>query len=256
MRVRVLGSSGSESPGFNAPAFLVDDSILLDAGTVALSLDSAAQSRISHIFLTHAHLDHVKGIPFLADNLVSNHFAYQLQIVSGTDVLRTLKKNIFNNQVWPDFSTLPDHSRPVMQFRSISTRETFTVGDYRVRTARVSHHVPGYGYLIESASSGRTLLYTGDTGPTHALWKLMRNRPVHALIIEVSFPNELTGLATKTGHLTPGLLQAELKKLSALPEKIYVTHLKPQFRAMIEKEIHALAGIDLEILRDGQVFDV
>lgn len=61
MKIRVLNASGSELPGHkNSPAFLVDDFLLLDAGTISLSLDRDAQCRISHIFLTHAHLDHIK----------------------------------------------------------------------------------------------------------------------------------------------------------------------------------------------------
>ena len=256
MRVRVLGSSGSQIPGSNAPAFLIDDFLLLDAGTVSRSLDGKAQRRISHIFLTHAHLDHIKGIPFLADNLASNGIASQLQILSGKDVLAIIRKNIFNNRIWPDFSILPDPSRPVLLFRAISTRETVTAGKYLIRAAKVNHGVPSYGYLVDDPATGGALLYTGDTGPTHAIWKLMRNRPVKALIIEVSFPDELTDLAIKTGHLTPGLLRAEMKKMPAIPEKIYISHLKPHFGEAIEKQLRGLGGIDLEILSDGQIFDV
>jgi phosphoribosyl 1,2-cyclic phosphodiesterase len=36
--------------------------MLFDAGTISRSLSSAGLSPITHIFLTHAHLDHVKGL--------------------------------------------------------------------------------------------------------------------------------------------------------------------------------------------------
>src|SRR6266568_5219677 len=65
MVIRVLGSAGAELPDFNPPAFLVDDILLLDAGTIGAVLSAAEQERIRHVFLTHAHLDHVRGIPFL-----------------------------------------------------------------------------------------------------------------------------------------------------------------------------------------------
>jgi phosphoribosyl 1,2-cyclic phosphodiesterase len=70
MRIKVLGASGSEVPGHNCPAFLVDGTFLLDAGTIVLSLTIREQTGIRQILFTHAHFDHIKGIPFLVDNLV------------------------------------------------------------------------------------------------------------------------------------------------------------------------------------------
>jgi ribonuclease BN (tRNA processing enzyme) len=255
MRVTVLGSSGSEGPGCNPPAFLIDDFLLLDAGTVALSLESLAQCRISHILLTHAHLDHIKGIPFLVDNIVSMNSGCQLLVVSGREVISDLKKNIFNNRIWPDFSRLPDAAQPVMQYRYISTREPMTVGGYRIHAARVSHNVPSYAYLVEN-SHGGSLLYTGDTGPTELIWKRMSKRRISALIIEVSFPDEMTELALAAGHLTPGLLKAEIQKMHFVPDKVYVTHMKPFYREKIEEQLAGIEGVDLEFLRDGTVFDL
>ena len=152
MNVLVLGSAGSEGPGLNPPAYLIDDFLLMDAGTVALCLDRDAQCRITHIFLTHAHMDHIKGIPFLVDNLVSMNQPCQVVIQSGREVLADLKKNIFNNRIWPDFTTIPNAKHPVMVYREISTRKPVEVGNYRVHAARVSHAVPAYGYLIEDPS--------------------------------------------------------------------------------------------------------
>ena len=71
MRIKVLGSAGSEVPGHNCPAFLIDGKILLDGGTIALSLNIREEHSLGWILLTHAHLDHIKGIPFLLDNLVT-----------------------------------------------------------------------------------------------------------------------------------------------------------------------------------------
>ncbi|MFP5212476.1 MAG: MBL fold metallo-hydrolase, partial [Acidobacteriota bacterium] len=132
MKVRVLGSSGSEVPGHNPPAFLVDDFLLMDAGTVSLSLDREAQCGISHIFLTHAHLDHIKGIPFLVDNLVSGNQNCRLTILSGKDVLADLRKNIFNNRIWPDFTAIPTREDPVMRYQELSVRGHLDVRGYRI----------------------------------------------------------------------------------------------------------------------------
>jgi ribonuclease BN (tRNA processing enzyme) len=250
MRVTVLGSSGSEGPGCNPPAFLIDDYFLLDAGTVALSLDSAAQCRISHVLLTHAHLDHIKGIPFLADNFVSYNSGCKLVVVSGKEVISDLRKNIFNGRIWPDFSKLPDVARPVLQYQQITTRQPLSLGDYRVHAVRVNHNIPSFGYLVEN-SAGPSLLYTGDTGPTGLIWKRFGRRKIGALIIEVSFPDEMTGLAIETGHLTPSLLKAEIGKMQVVPDRIFITHLKPFHRERIEEQLAALEIAALEVLRDG-----
>ncbi|MFZ2447761.1 MAG: 3',5'-cyclic-nucleotide phosphodiesterase [Syntrophobacteraceae bacterium] len=255
MNVLVLGAAGSEGPGLNPPAYLIDDFLLMDAGTVALSLDRVAQCRITHIFLTHAHMDHIKGIPFLVDNLVSMNQPCRVVIQSGREVLADLKKNIFNNRIWPDFTRLPDEEHPVMVYREISTRKPVEVGIYRIHAARVSHAVPAYGYLIEDPS-GNTLVYTGDTGPTEEIWKRMAHYRVKKLIIEVSFPNEMEALALASGHLTPTLLGLEIRKMRVVPEKIYIAHLKPFYRREIEAQLTQIPGVDLEILVDGKSFEV
>ncbi len=255
MEVRILGSAGSEAPGLNLPAFLIDNFLLLDAGTVALTLDMIAECRITHVFLTHAHLDHLKGIPFLLDNLNAMNPACQILVLSGKEVIADLRKHIFNNRIWPDFTTIPSVESPVMRYQVISTRKPVVVGDYRILATRVNHTVPAYGYLVEHAS-GASLLYTGDSGPTEAIWKKMRGRDVKALIVEVSFPNELSSRALVTGHLSPSLLEAELRKMPSLPGKIYISHLKPPFRSQIEAELARIPGVCLEILEEGKTFRI
>lgn len=247
MILRVLGSSGSEGPGHNPPAFLVDDFLLMDAGTVSLSLDIEAQCHITHIFLTHAHLDHIKGIPFLVDNIAVRTEECGVTLLSGRDVLSVIKKNIFNNRIWPDFSVIPSRERPAMRFEPVSTRVPVVIGDYTIYVTRVSHSVPAYGFMIEDGVSG-ALVYTGDTGPTERIWNRMKDHVVKVLIIEASFPDEMMDLARMTGHLTPALLEMEVRKMPAVPERIFVTHLKPQFKETIEAQLSRLRDIDVHIL--------
>jgi ribonuclease BN (tRNA processing enzyme) len=255
MEITILGSAGSEAPGQNSPAFLVDGSLLLDAGTLGLALDRIARCSITHVLLTHAHLDHFKAIPFLLDNLVAMNPACCLQLISGREVISDIKKHIFNNRIWPDFSLIPDPRNPVLSYRTISTRKPEVIGDYTILATRVNHTVPAYGYLVENAS-GASLLYTGDSGPTEAIWKRMRGHDVKALIVEVSFPNELISFALTTGHLCPSLLEAELHKMPKIPDKIYISHLKAPFRAQIEAELARIPHVSLELLEEGKSFSV
>jgi len=253
--IRVLGSSGSEVPGHNPPAFLIDDFLLLDAGTVSLSLDHDAQCKITHIFLTHAHLDHIKAIPFLLDNIVLSDQGCRLTILSGKEVIEDLKTNIFNGRIWPDFTALPNPQHPVIRFQEVFPGKPVEVRGYRVHAATVDHSVPAYGYLIEN-SANAAVVYTGDTGPTEGLWRLMSRHRVEALIIEVSFPDQMLELAMTSGHLTPSLLAAEIKKMPVIPKRIYITHLKPFYKDTIKKQLGDLNHTNIEVLEDGMVLSI
>ena len=78
MNVRVLGCHGSGQlvPGANGPiqcgtcGFLVNDQLLVDAGTIGSRLFLEEQRRIRVVLLTHLHFDHIRELPTLADNLV------------------------------------------------------------------------------------------------------------------------------------------------------------------------------------------
>lgn len=251
MKIKVLGASGSEGPGLDPPAFLVDESLLFDAGTISPALEQQEQCKISHVFLTHAHLDHIKGIPFLVDNLAIGNHRGHLTVVSGKDVITDLRRNIFNDRIWPDFTRIPSMEHPVLEYRIISTREAVEVEGYSVSAIRTNHVVPSYGYMIEELDSGNCILYTGDTGPTDRIWRKMQGRRVKALIIEVSFPDELQDLAIACGHLTPSLLAAEMSKMPALPDHIFISHLKPFYKKAIQDQLSRIAGPPLQILHSG-----
>ena len=252
MRIKVLGAAGSEVPGHNCPAFLIDGKILLDAGTIALSLNIREEHSLGWILLTHAHFDHIKGIPFLLDNLVTRSTGNTITIASGKDVLNDLKKNIFNDRIWPDFSRIPTRAHPVLRYKNIGTTRPFRINGYRITMEKVHHTVPAYGYIVEKPGN-KAIAYTGDTGPTDRFWERMASHDVKYLITETSFPNRLEKLALTTGHLTPSLLEREIEKMSPPPEKIFIMHLKPQFLNEIEMEIRALEHDNIEFLKDGEV---
>ncbi|WP_309477323.1 MBL fold metallo-hydrolase [Nitrosomonas supralitoralis] len=65
MKFRVLGCSGGVGIGAQTTAMLLDDDVLIDAGTGVGSLTIEDMFKIDHIWVTHAHWDHVAFIPFL-----------------------------------------------------------------------------------------------------------------------------------------------------------------------------------------------
>jgi ribonuclease BN (tRNA processing enzyme) len=255
MKLRVLGCSGAEFPGHNPPGFLLDDEILFDAGSLTNVLDGNGQRKIRNIFITHAHLDHIRGIPFLADNLIINNCGCNVKIISIPQVIRTIRKNLLNGYVWPDFTIIPEPQNGLLQFVPVRDGRPMRINGYSITPFRVKHSVPAVGYLVED-SRHRRFFYTGDTGPTGVTWKKIGNRQLHCLIIEVSFPNKMEETAIVTGHLTTRLLKKELSKISLMPERICITHTKPQYFAAIKGELADLRMKNVRLLKDGETIRI
>jgi len=255
MKVKVLGFSGAEFPGFHPPGFLINGSLLLDAGTIGASLSENAQWKIRHIIITHAHLDHIKGIPFLADNIIIKNKRHDVTVIGIAPVLKTLKNNLLNNKVWPDFTVIPSPRNAVLKFVEIKPGRAIKVNGYKVTAYRVNHAVPASGYVVEDRK-GKRLLYTGDTGPTSTIWEKACSVKIHRAIIEVSFPNKMEAMAIETGHLTPKLLRKEIDKMKIIPDEILITHPKPQHIKTIRAEIRKLRMPNIRLLKDGEVINI
>ena len=106
MDIRVLGCHGSQMPGCNTTSFLFNSRIMIDAGTITPLLTVEEQSGIHYILVTHAHLDHVKDMMFLADNICYLQKERPLMVYGTTYIIDALKTHLFNGTIWPDFSTI------------------------------------------------------------------------------------------------------------------------------------------------------
>jgi len=248
MKIKVLGCAGSESPGRKSPAFLVDDVLLLDAGIVGAVLAQSAQEKITAVLLSHAHHDHVRGLPSFADNLVVSGKKEPVAVIGSAATLEAVHTHIFNGVIWPDFSRLPTPAAPILHWQPLAPLLDLPVREYLVSAFPVNHSVPSLAYRVRRDNV--SLVYTGDMGPTPELWSAI-GTPT-AMIVEVSFPNQLEELACKTGHLTAALLAKELALLPILPAQIFVSHIKPCYEKQIHREIAELGIPGLSILHDGQ----
>ncbi|MDP2248696.1 MAG: MBL fold metallo-hydrolase, partial [Nitrosomonadales bacterium] len=95
MRIKVLGCSGGIGGTLRTTSFLIDDDILLDAGTGVGDLTIEQYLKIDHIFITHSHLDHVASIPFLADTVLGLREA-PIYIYATAETWKILKDHLFN----------------------------------------------------------------------------------------------------------------------------------------------------------------
>jgi cAMP phosphodiesterase len=255
MKIKVIGCSGAEFPGYNSPAFLLDNCILFDVGSLTNKLKAKEQQLIRTIFITHAHLDHIKSLPFLADNIIVYKKKIQINIYATYNVIKTIKKNLFNSAVWPDFTIIPDPTNAILNFNKINVGKPIEINSYRITAYNVNHTVPSVGYLVEDYK-GKRFFYTGDTGPLTNTWKRLNTKKLNCLIIDVSFPNNMRKMALLTGHLTPELLKQEIKKIKNIPDRIYVTHPKPQYLKQITKQLKNLGIDNLKVLHDGDIINI
>jgi ribonuclease BN (tRNA processing enzyme) len=250
MEIKVLGCYGGELPGYRVCSFLIDGDLLLDAGAVTSVLSLAKQAQIANILITHTHLDHIKALPFLATNLAGGAFHQPVNIISTPEVIHAIKVHLFNNSLWPDFTALPTADRPVIKCIAIDPDVDVQLGEATIRAIPVEHKVPAVGYLVRKGKS--SVLYTGDTGPTDRLWEeANKTKDLKAVLVETSFPNDQEAIAKKSGHLTPRLLQRELKKLRRRDINILLAHMKPQYLRQIRKEVHELKDPRVALLRQG-----
>ena len=252
MKLRVLGCAGAEFPDFRPPGFLVDDRLLFDAGTLGAVLTEDEQWDISHIFVTHAHLDHIRGIPVLADNIIIKMLQHTVQVIAPSSVLGALREHVLNDVIWPDFTRIPTPDAPVISYRELEPGDTAVIDGYAITPVTVNHSVPAVGYVVRKGDAA--FFYTGDTGPTEAIARHGGGLPL--LIAEVSFPNDMEEMAIMTGHMTPRLLEKELRKIERMPQRILVTHPKPQYYDLIRAELEAIGLPRIELLRDGNCYSL
>ncbi len=239
MRIRVLGCSGGIGGSLRTTAFLVDDDILVDAGTGVGDLPLESLAKIDHIFVSHSHLDHVASIPFLVDTVCWMRGS-PIVVYGIKDTLDILRAHLFNWKVWPDFTQIPDGDNPFMVYREIAVGQTVEIGGRRLTALPANHTVPAVGYLLDSGRA--SLAYTGDTTVNEGLWKAVNEAAnLRYLIIETAFSNKEREIAVASKHLCPEMLARELARMRSRPE-VFINHLKPGEGALTMKEISEAAG--------------
>jgi cAMP phosphodiesterase len=250
--LRVIGCHGGETPKHRTSAFVLDDRVAIDAGSLTSGMELKAQCALEAVLVSHAHLDHIRDLATIADNRSQN--ATAPLVVAGTRAtLGILKKHFFNGLLWPDFSTIPK-GRPAIRYLEIKHEKPIVIAGYEVCAVPVSHTIACCGFTIRGRDG--VLAYSGDTGPTDRLWEVLNEtEDLKALLMEVSFPNSEASLAHVSGHHTPATLADDLKKLALrkeLPTLLY--HIKPSFQAAVERECGKLRGVNLTVCALGDHF--
>ncbi|MFM9878901.1 MAG: 3',5'-cyclic-nucleotide phosphodiesterase [Burkholderiaceae bacterium] len=263
MKVRVLGCSGAIAKGCRTTSFLVDSDVLVDAGTGVGDLTLEEMGRIDHVLLTHSHLDHIAALPLMVDAIASQRSSpLQVHALAGT--IDALKKHVFNNTIWPDFTRIPTPQAPFVSLHEISVGQTFKLAGKSIEVLPAVHTVPAVGYSI--TTGGGCWVFTGDTERNPALWRRINQINVAVLVIETAFSNREKALAKLSLHLSPDALASELDCIDKDKHyPIYITHTKPAETDLIMAEIQKFDQTtpfgpnvthDIRWLRAGQEFEI
>ncbi len=239
MRIRVLGCSGGIGGGLRTTSFLVDEDVLIDAGTGVGDLSLENLAKIDHIFVSHSHLDHVTSIPFLVDTVCWMR-RNPIVVYGIKETLDILRAHLFNWKIWPDFTQIPNAENPFMVYREIKVGEVVELRGRRFTAVPANHTVPAVGYVMDNGRNA--LVFSGDTCSNDALWSVVNaTKNLKYLIIETAFSNKESDIAVASKHLCPKMLAQELEKMRVSPE-VFITHLKPGEGALTMKEVGEAAG--------------
>lgn len=257
MKFQLLPSSfdenGLASARQHLACFIIDDRVAIDAGSLAQSASERHRREVRDIILTHAHLDHIAGLPLFVDDLFSV-LDGPVSVHATAEIIEVLERDVFNWSIYPRFSELSNDNGPVLKYVPFDPGTEFSVAHLKIVGVNVNHRVPSVGFMI---SDGRTrIAITGDTAGMEGFWEAVNaGAKPDALLIECAFPDELDDLAEVSHHLTPARLQDELKKFEHAATPIFIINVKPMFREKVVDQIKDLGIYNLEVLEVGKIYE-
>ena len=245
--------NGRASARQHLPCFVVNECVAIDAGSLAMAAADVHRANIRDIVLTHAHLDHIAGLPLFIDDLFAI-LTEPINIHAAPEVIEILERNIFNWDVYPGFSELKNENGNVLNYEPFEVGSSFSVKNLNFKSVKVNHKVPSVGFIVSDEKSSFAI--TGDTAEMDEFWSAVNNEiKLDAVLIECAFPNDLRELAKLSHHLTPETLSIELKKRIRKNVPVFIINLKPMYRDKIVEEIENLKIENLEILEVGKIYD-
>ena len=251
MKLRVLGHTAGACRGFPSTAALVDDDILLDAGTGASALYGSEMARVSDLLLTHSHLDHVAMMCFVADYRQQDGLTAHC-LPETAEAIRT---GILNGAIWPRMDRIKVNGKPLISFSKIEPFKTFEIRGRRFTPLPAEHTTPTVGFCLHGEREN--LVWFSDIcGAEPRVWEWLKDlKNFKRVVLEASFPEEDHELAKMSGHLTPKTLEDMLKKMpSGL--QVFCGHVKPREANVVAAQLRARFGDKATLLEAGQVFDI
>ena len=250
VRLTVIGCSGSV-PGPESPAscYLVEADgfrALLDLGNGALgSLQRhCAVGEVDALLLSHLHPDHCMDVLSLyVARTYDTNGGYPVIPVHGPRGAGRHLAQAYGRAEHPGLSGCFD-------FRDWAPGPQ-QVGPLTVTAARVAHPVETWALRVEH--EGRSLVYSGDTGPSDSLVELARDADL--ALFESSFEEGRDDAAPPDLHLTGR--QAGEHAARAGARRLLLTHLPPWNDPAVSLSAAAAAfGGPVHLAARGATYDI
>lgn len=251
MKIQFLGAHNCETSATRLVSILIDDVLALDAGSITSNLSIEAQLNLKAVLLTHHHYDHIRDIPALGMNAL--FYETSVPVYATRAVRDALASHWLNGTIYSSFLEKPEEN-PRIKFTVIEPGKPFKIADHEILPVPVNHSAPTVGYQITSPD-GKSLFYTGDTGP--GLSEAWPDVEAQVLITEVTAPNRYEKFGRLKLHLTPGLLKEELlafQKVKGRLPQVFLVHMNPKQEKEIETEVRQLSnelGTSITLAHEG-----
>lgn len=248
--IKILGAYGGKATNMQLTSMQISKEVVLDAGNILEGLGNGIKN-INHVFITHSHLDHINDIGFLIDATFEQR-TQTLKIYGRKKTLEDIQKHILNWDIWPDFTKIDliKVNEKAITLIPVEIGEIIEVDGCKIKAVQNNHTSSSNGYVIEKDDSA--ILFTSDTYCCDEIWEeINNNTKISSVIIDVSFPSRMAQLAFDSKHLTPELLEQELKKLKRDDVTVHINHIKPSYKTELTKEI---IKTDV-LLNDGMILE-
>ncbi len=231
--------------------YLINDTLAIDAGAIAVGLSREEQLRIRSIVITHTHLDHIFSLPLYLTDLFEE-IREPVRLYATQSDFDALRQYVFNHRMWIPLDLMRNDEVDLVSFQPIRSGASFFAEGLKITPVEVTHTILTHGLLVEDDRSA--LLFTSDTGPTERIWLAAREcAKLRAIFIDLSFPNRLTELARASQHHSPATLLEEMSKMRP-DTPIYAVHVKAAYRDQIVEEIEALNNPRIVVAEIGREY--
>jgi ribonuclease BN (tRNA processing enzyme) len=234
VRFTALGTgTAALSPNRSCAGYLLEADelqVLIDCGsgvTRRLAELGKTWQAISHILLTHFHIDHHGDLPtllFAFRRGMSPARTAPLEIIGPPGTLGLIERLATAYGPWITTPGFPLSVREITPDAPIEL-----LGHTRLSCHKVPHTAESVAYSMERGS--RRIVYTGDTGVSDTLATWARNCSL--LVCECSLPHDMS----IREHLTPE--QCGDLAAAAAPDHLALTHFYPSLEGI---DVAAIVG--------------